>query len=131
MPSFQFQKAERLKNKKVLSRLFDRNVAQSFSTYPIRLIWVDIDPPLNEYPVLFSMSVPKRAFPKAHQRNRIRRQIREAYRLHKHLLYEKLDGKNQQFGFMLLYTAKEALSYEQIERAIQKMIPRFLKQVEN
>ena len=127
MTSFRFHKAERLKHKKVIARLFDRKVSKSFGMYPLRLIWVEIDPPLNEFPVLFALSVPKRSFPKAYQRNRLRRQIREAYRLHKALLYDALKPKNRQYGFMVLYIAKEPVPYEQIEQAIQKMIKKFLK----
>jgi len=127
MLSFKFNKAERLKSKIVIDQLFDRKVANSFSAYPIRLIWVPIEIPINDYPVLFSMSVPKRKFRKAADRNQLRRRIREAYRLHKHILYEALAESDQQYGFMLLYTAKDALPYEVIEKSIQKMIRRFLK----
>ena len=107
--------------------MFDRKTAQSFGAYPLRLIWVPIELPMNDYPVLFSMSVPKRKFRKAADRNQLRRRIREAYRLHKHILYEALAESEKQYGFMLLYTAKEALPYEDIEKGIQKMIRRFLK----
>ena len=128
MPSFKFKKEERLKSKKLISQIFKEG--NSFLVYPIRLVWKSIDPPYNAFPILFSMSVPKRAFPKAVQRNPLRRKIREAYRLNKHFLYEHLTPTGKQYAFMLLYVAKKPLPYANIEQAVKKMMRKFLKEIE-
>ena len=135
-----FHRSERLKSEKIITALFKEG--RSFSCYPLRLVWSEavIVPSLDNLspnsaepvsPIQFSLSVPKRAFKRAHDRNLLRRRVREAYRLHKHTLYDLLkkpeyEGhKDKQFAFMVLYTAKETLPYAEIERGIKKMIYKF------
>lgn len=125
MPDFTFKKEEKLKSRKVIGRLFKEG--QSFGMYPLRLIWLKLDNPLSESPVQFTLSVPKRAFPKAVHRNHLRRRVREAWRLNKHWLYEKMRDEEGQFAFMVLYTGKEQFEYKQIEAAMKRMIKKFAK----
>ena len=76
-------------------------------------------------------------FPKATQRNRIRRQIREAYRLNKHTLYQKIATlesergalKARQYAIMVIYIAKESLPFQSIEQATQKWIDILVKKI--
>jgi ribonuclease P protein component len=67
-----------------------------------------------------ALTVPKRSFPKAVDRNRLRRRIREAYRLNKHSIYQKLDLPEEQYGVMLIYIARETLDFHQIEEGVKK-----------
>ncbi len=115
-----FKKGERLKRRKLIGRMFNREGA-SFAVYPLRIIYIESELD-SDFPAQFALSVPKRAFPKAAHRNRIRRQIREAYRLNKHLLYEVLQDHNKQYAIMLIFTAKKPLPYADIEKAVQKII---------
>lgn len=121
----QFRREERLKSRKEIERLFREG--KSFGHYPLRLIWLPMRERRSEYPVQFALSVPKRKFKGAVQRNRIRRQVREAYRLNKHRLYRGLAGEERQIACMILYIAGEPLPFSQIEMAMQGMIRRFLK----
>jgi ribonuclease P protein component len=125
-----FNRDEKLKSRKVIQALFNRE-GQSFSQYPLRLIWMPMAERRSAYPVQFALSVPKRRFKKAVARNRLRRQIREAYRLQKARLYNALEGKEQQFAFMIIYMGQDMLPYEQIEKAMQHTIRRFLKKVKS
>jgi ribonuclease P protein component len=104
----------------------------------------DIEGPLSIKPILddsdadlsqieFALSVPKKAFKRAVDRNILRRRIREAYRLNKIELYKflkdnKLHG-DKRFAFMVLYTAKEEMPYSEIEKGIKKMIRKFKEEL--
>lgn len=123
-----FTKAERLKSRKVIQALFDRQ-GQSFGQYPLRLVWMPMAERRSEYAVQFGLSVPKRRFKKAVTRNLLRRRIREAYRLHKHQLYASLANDDRQYAFMILFIGQEVASYTEIERAMQQIIRRFLKKL--
>ncbi|MEM1323892.1 MAG: ribonuclease P protein component [Bacteroidota bacterium] len=127
MPQFTFTKAERLKSKKVIGNLFKQG--QSLSSYPLRIVWIPIQPALSSFPVQFSLTVPRRSFPKAVHRNRLRRLLREAYRLNKHWLYEQLPDDAPQYGIMLIYIAKEELIFAQVESAVQRIIRKWIKQL--
>ncbi|MFK8007082.1 MAG: ribonuclease P protein component [Saprospiraceae bacterium] len=115
---FTFQKGERLKSRKIIGQLFTEG--KSFISYPIRFVWVKMESPLSDFPLQMSLTVPKRAFPKAVDRNRLRRRIREAYRLNKHSIYQKLDTPTEQYGVMLIYIARETLDFHQIEEGVKK-----------
>ena len=123
--SFKFNKAERLKNHHLLSELFISG--KSFSAYPLRVIYIPIEEK-GLFPAQFSLSVPKKKFRLAVDRNRIRRQIREAYRLHKHLLYEDLQSKDKRIALMVMYVAKEEKTYKDIEQSMKRIIKGLKKQ---
>lgn len=75
----------------------------------------------------FTVSVAKKNFKSAVARNRIKRKVREAWRLNKHRLYRRLEGSSQQYACMVLYVAKEDLPAAQIDKAMQTMIHLFYK----
>ena len=126
MTEFTFQRGERLKSRKLISRMF--GAGQSFGQYPLRLVWIPQEAPGLSFPVQVAFSVPKKKFKSAVRRNRIRRKMREAWRLNKHRLYQALQSqKAPSYAFMIIYIADEALSYKEIEQATRQMIRRFLK----
>ncbi len=100
---------------------------RSFSQYPLRLVWLPLPEKTGDYPVQVVVSVPKKRFKHAVDRNRIRRQIKEAYRLNKDRIYRRLEGDTRQYAFMILYTGQEALPYGVIGQAMRQMTGRFLK----
>ena len=125
MPSNSFHKEERLKSRDIISQIFKEG--KSIKSYPLRVVWIEIEPPKSEFPFQFSLSVPRRAFPKANQRNLLRRRIREAYRCNKQLLFENLSAGTPQYGLMVIYTAKEILPFQDIEKATRKWMATFCK----
>ena len=125
MTQFTFKKAERLKSLKVIGGLFKGG--QSFGVYPLRLFWLAQPLEPGGAPVQFTVSVAKKNFKSAVARNRIKRKVREAWRLNKHRLYRRLEGNPQQYACMVLFVAREDLPRAQIEKAMQTMLHLFYK----
>jgi len=122
MPSFTQQ--ERLKSSKAIGGLFKGG--QSYVAYPFRVVWKEASPYLAaQSSAQIMISVPKRNFKTAVARNRIRRQIREVYRLQKQGLYDKLAASNLSISLMVSYIAKEALPYAEISAGMAKLIRKF------
>jgi ribonuclease P protein component len=121
-PLLTFSRAERLKSRKLISGLFKGG--ESLVAYPLRLVWTLLPEDASAAsPAQISISVSKRLFKTAVARNRLKRQIREAYRLQKAGFYEKL--ADRRIALMLMYIAKEALPYAEIEGGVRKMIRKF------
>jgi ribonuclease P protein component len=121
--SYTFSKAERLCSKKLISELFARGSA--FNLYPLRFVSLKAEAPSPEFPQVL-ISVSKKYFKRAHDRNRIKRQIREAYRLNKHQLL----SENGQFYAVLgiIYIGKEKAAYNLIEKKLNSGLVRLVKE---
>ena len=126
MTDFSFKRAERLKSHTVIASLFEKR-GEAIGKYPLLLVWKEMEERKSDFPVQFALSVSKRKFKRAVDRNHLRRRVRESYRLNKHTLYEGLGEESKQFAFMFIYTGKEMFEYADIEKSMQKIIQRFLK----
>ncbi|MEO1011293.1 MAG: ribonuclease P protein component [Bacteroidota bacterium] len=119
--SYTFPKEERLKRKKLWDALFKRG--KSVISYPIKLIYLSTALP-QDVKIQTAVAVPKRNFRKAVQRNRIKRLLREAYRLNKPLVFNNSEGK---FAFLFLYIGKEMPDFEDIAKSMVIVLKKFLK----
>lgn len=108
-----FKKEERLTGKQAFEHVFQNG--KTLASFPFRFIWVATASGTT-FPVQLGISVPKRSFAKAVTRNMLKRRIRESYRKNKHPLYEVLKKKNLSIELVALYTAKDELSYSEIEK---------------
>lgn len=112
---FTFKKEERLCSHNALEELYQKG--KSFHIACFKVIFLETKAEAK-FPVQLVISVPKRSFKRAVDRNLLKRQIREAYRLNKHLLYEKLQAREKKINLMLIYTAKEKEAYETITESL-------------
>ena len=79
------------------------------SAFPIRVVYRLVEPQPNAAQIQMLVSVPKKHFKRAVKRNRVKRQIREAYRKHKHVLWDKAsEGDKEEGTTALTYTVFDA-----------------------
>lgn len=105
-----FKKEERLSSKVAISQLF--TTGKSFYSKPFKVLWLQTDV-LGTVPTKILISVPKRSFKRAVDRNLLKRRIREAYRKNKTLLEASSLEKPVHLAF--LYSSKTILPYSFIE----------------
>ncbi|MGX1928013.1 ribonuclease P protein component [Flagellimonas sp. 2504JD4-2] len=119
--NFTFPKNEKLKSKKVFEHLFIEG--KSITSFPIKLIYlnVDFDDDTN---IKVGVVAPKKKFKSAVKRNHIKRLLREAYRLNKHVVFNKIEGN---FAFLFLYLGNTMPNYDEVDGAIIALLEAFLK----
>lgn len=78
-------KSERLHSKKLIDSLFGGGKSKAMSAFPIRMVYMQLDTTDESGASQLLVSVPKRLLHRANKRNRVKRQIREAYRKNKHI----------------------------------------------
>lgn len=108
-----FKKEEKLFKINQIEALFSKGA--SFFSYPFKLLWIEIDED-EVYPARLLISVPKKNFKRAVDRNHIKRLIREAYRLNKSVLYDCLNNHQIKINIAFIYTQKDILSFHEIEK---------------
>jgi len=126
---FTYPKTEKLKSKITIDLLFSKG--KSVSKYPLRLVFVESDygiPNDSEQMLKMGVSVSKKYFKHAVDRNYFKRVLRETYRLNKHILMDNLD-KN--YAFMFFYQSKDRLTYEEINTKTIQLFEKFVSQLKN
>lgn len=120
------RKAERLDRKKVIEKMFAGG-ARSFSVFPLRVVYLPVDE--LEATVSILVSVSKRHFKRAVKRNRVKRQIREAYRLNKHALLDALDERQRRLAVAFIYLSDEQVDSAVIEERMKTALARIVEKV--
>lgn len=118
---FTFKKSERLCYEKSIDRLFKEG--KSFVAYPLRVIFFAMKADETEQePCRLLISVPKRKFKRANKRNRIKRLVRETYRLNKETLVAALKETKVSMDVAVIYLKDELPTYEEMEKGMMKML---------
>ena len=118
-------KQERLKSKKLIEKLYKEG--SSVKAFPLRMVFLQTEH-TSDYPAQIGVSVAKRNFKKAPDRNRLKRLMRESYRLQKEIVYNNLDLP---YVFMISYLGKEEKDYEEIYAKMNKLLNLFIKEIQN
>jgi ribonuclease P protein component len=123
-------KAERLKSRKAIEQLFEKG--QAFSLFPLRVIYV-LEKKEEERKgdlLQCGFSVSTKRFKKASDRNRIKRILRETWRLQKKELQAAVAEQNMQLNVFLIYTGNELPEYEKLITKTAGAIKRLIKTVD-
>lgn len=94
-----FGKKEKLKSRKRITQLFEEGL--TVSKFPVKVFYLPVE---DAQHTQVTFAVPKRNFKSAVIRNRIKRQLRESYRLQKETL---ATDKNTRFAILFLYLSKD------------------------
>lgn len=121
-----FPKAEHLCRKKLIDALFKQGA--SFGVYPLRLVWLAASEP-GTVPPQVLVSVSKRNFKRAVDRNYLKRLMREAWRLNKHRLVEA-EGGHRVAQLAIIYTGKEKKDLALLEKKLNSGLERLLTDVD-
>lgn len=113
-------KEERLSWKRHIDYLFEQG--KSFIAYPLRVVYVVMEAGELKAPASFLVSVSKKKFKRAVKRNRVKRQVREAYRTRKADLFTALDQNGKSLLVAFLYLEKETLPSSSIDKAMVKAL---------
>lgn len=127
MSTFSFDKSQKLKSDKIIGQLFQSG--KSVAKFPIRLVWMPVATREEDSLFQIAVTVPKKNFKSAVSRNRIKRQLREAYRLNKSILYQSITDTSVHYAMMILYTGKEGFAYAHIEHSLIKAMRLMLREV--
>ena len=122
MPNYTLPRSERLRSLKAIRRMFGEG--RGGFVYPYRYIWI-ADKQKGEaegrgIEVMFS--VPKKFHKRANKRNLLKRRTREAYRLNREELCERISQAGVEVNLAFIYSTKEVHSSKTIENAVQKIL---------
>ena len=118
-----FGKAYKLCSKKLIDEIFESGI--TVKSYPLIVKYKLVDFK-SDMPFQMVISAPKRTFKNAFERNRIKRLCKEAIRKNKQILEEPLKNKEFKMGICLIYSAKEELTAELLNRKTQKLFSKII-----
>jgi ribonuclease P protein component len=115
---YSYNKTEKLKSRKVLTGLFTNG--KSFSVFPLKVFYSLSE--MSEHPVKAGVGVSARNFKKAVDRNRIKRVLRECYRLNKLSLHDSVAAKQKSVAVFFLYVGKELPEYGMLNEKMKTVL---------
>ena len=126
---FKLSKWERICSRTQLEKLFTGGKSKSFSVFPLRVVYLLTDQPdgdlQHEVPVKMMVSVSKRHFKRAVKRNRVKRQVREAYRQNKEIVVSSMaDSPNRQLLLGFIWMSDELHDTDTVARSMQVLLKR-------
>ncbi len=115
-------KDERLSRKKIIDTLHEKGT--SIKTPAIILVYHFCELP-SAFPAQVMVTVGKRNFKRAHDRNLIKRHLREAYRKQKGVVYTSLKSKEMQAALLFIFTGRTIPNAQYVYGKISELLSRF------
>jgi ribonuclease P protein component len=116
MPDHSFKKSERLTSRKAITSIFKNGRIQV--SPPVRILYQPTREEGN--PAVMAVSIPKRNFKRAVDRNLLKRRIREIYRQYKPGFYDQLNQEGIKIHLVIQYQKPEMVSYDTLEKGVQE-----------
>lgn len=113
---FGLPKKERIYLKDDIQSLFKKG--DWLHQHPIRMVYLQFEEANQDSIIKMGVSVPKKRFKKAVDRNKIKRLIKESYRVNKNEIWESVTSKNKSCLLMFVFSGNEVLPYTTIEKKI-------------
>ena len=121
-----FRKQERIVSSQLIETLFEKGDSQSLAAYPLRAVYLQTERRSGHAPIQILISVPKKRFKHAVDRNRVKRQIREAYRRHKQLVIDSIgDGRELLIAFIWL--SDKHIASAEVEKRVISLLKRMTR----
>lgn len=123
--TFTFKKEERVCSRTLIDRLFNGGKSRSMAAFPLRVVYMLQERETDAPQAQILISVPKKCFKRAVKRNRVKRQIREAYRCQKYTLLDTLNATPQQSVVMAFIWLDDKLyPSEEVSRRVGNLLKR-------
>lgn len=128
-----FTKQERLKSQILIDKLFAGGNA-SMAVFPLRVVYMPVEKVRGEEgaalpPVSILVAVPKKRFRHAVDRNRMKRLVREAYRLNKHILWNALADRDMRLVLGFVCITDTLPSFRAVNKSMVKMLNRIVERM--
>lgn len=116
-------------SRKLMEKLFCGGGSRSMTAFPLRMVYIPVEQ-TGGVQAQVLVSVSKRHFKRAVKRNRAKRQIREAYRLNKHLLAERLGGEGgRAVAIAFIWLADEPQPSDHVHRSMVSLLRRLAEKI--
>lgn len=120
---FTFNKKDRLKSQKLIEKLFLEG--KSVTSFPLKLIYLKTEV-AGDHTIKAGVSVSKRNFKKAVDRNRIKRLLRECYRLNRDIYFNNISTS---YALMILYIGRDQTDFDTINSNIKILLSSFIEKI--
>ena len=121
-------KKQKLKSRKLIAEVFAGG--KSFSVFPLRITYL-LKPSIEDAGIQIGVTASKKNFKRAVDRNRIKRLLREAYRLQKNDLLTKVKDADTSCAVFFMYSGKEIASFKEISEVMTKALEQLHKRIFN
>lgn len=129
MSDYSFKRNEHLKSRKRIGQLFSEG--KSSKAFPLRAQFDYVNKGESDVFINAGFVVPKKKLRKAVDRNRVKRQMIEAFRLQREDLMNKLQKHSLHGDVMFIYLGDRIPVYSKLEKNMIKLLDKLIKEIEN
>ena len=123
-----FSKKERVVSKKLIESLFEKGDSQSLAAFPMRVVYMQVERQAGDSPVQILISVPKKRFKHAVDRNRVKRQVRESYRLNKQILCDVIP-ENKQLLIAFIWLSDKHYPTNEVQKRVVTLLQKIARKL--